>query len=174
MDSNRAQAYARALLQNTTDSLVKQLSAVRQGLRANPQLRQTLSDPTVEFRDKSAQIMALLPADAGPDVKRFLQFLLNEGAVDSLDEIIAELQVMASGGPRKTEAAIVSAVPLTDREKGELQRRISQEVGGDLEFDFAVDPELIGGMVVRVGDRIIDGSVSTKLRQLRESILKAL
>lgn len=174
MDSNRAQAYAKALLQNTTETLVQQLASVRQGLRANPRVRQTLTDPTVEFRDKSAQLMGLLPVDAGPDIKKFLQFVLSEGALDSLDDIISELQAMATGGPRKTEAVIVSAVPLTERERGDLQRRISQDVGGDLEFQYSVDPELIGGMVVRVGDRIIDGSVSTKLRQLRESILKAL
>jgi F-type H+-transporting ATPase subunit delta len=173
-DTNRARVYAQALLQNVTDSLVNQLGAVRQGLRSNPQVMHMLGDPTVEFRDKARRVTELLPAGASQDVQKFVQYLLSENALDDLDQVIAELAHMARGGPRATEAVVTSALPLTEQEQADLRQKLARETGGDLDLTFVVDPELIGGLVVRVGDRVVDASIATRLRQLRESILKAL
>ena len=52
--------------------------------------------------------------------------------------------------------------------------KLTREAGSELELSFNVDPELIGGVIVRVGDRVVDASVAARLRQLRESIMKAL
>ena len=173
-DSNRAQVYAQALLQNVTESVAAQLDAVERGLRGDPGARQALSDPLVEFRDKAARLTGYLPADAYPDVRKFLQYLLSESALDLLGPVAAELHFAASGGQRATEAVITSAIPLTDVEKEKIRQKLTRDVGGDIDYTYLVDPNLIGGMVVRVGDQVIDGSVATRLRQLRESIWNAL
>ena len=86
-DSNRAQVYAQALLQNVTESVAAQLDTVERGLRADPAARQVLADPLVEFRDKAARLTGYLPADAYPDVQRFLQYLLSESALDLLGPV---------------------------------------------------------------------------------------
>jgi F-type H+-transporting ATPase subunit delta len=173
-DSNRARSYAEALLQMLTENVAGQLGSVQAGLKANPDVKQYLGDPTVEFRDKSRRVLDFLPSGASPDTVKFVQYLLSEGAIGDLDQVVVELNSLAKGGPRTTEAVVTSAVPLTDKEQGDMQRKLAHEAGGDLDLSFVVDPDLIGGLVVRVGDRVVDASVATRLRQLRESIYKAL
>jgi len=157
-----------------TENVAGQLGSVQKGLKANPDIKQYLGDPTVEFRDKSRRVLDFLPSGASPETGKFIQYLLSEGAIDQLDQIVAEVNQLARGGPRTTEAVVTSAVPLTAREQADLKLKLMEQAGGDLDLSYVVDPDLIGGLVVRVGDRVIDSSVASRLRQLRESILKAL
>lgn len=173
--TNRAQAYAQALIQIVSENLVSQLEAVHTGVKSNPHMGQYLSDPTVEFRDKMNRVTDLLPQGAGPEMRKFLGLMLNEGGLGDLDQVIAAVNQFARGGPRVTEAVVTSAIPLTAQEQTALREKLTREAGGgELDLSFAVDPDLIGGLVVRVGDRVLDASVASRLRQLRESILKAL
>ena len=173
-DTNRAQAYAQALVQLATETLVKQLESVQKGLQSNPQMGQYLSDPTVEFRDKMNRVTDLLPSGAGPEMRKFLGLMLSEGGLGDLDQVVTEVNQFVRGGPRTTDAVVTSAVPLTAQEQAALREKLSRDAGSNLDLAFEVDPELIGGLVVRVGDRVVDASVASRLRQLRESILKAL
>lgn len=173
-DTNRARAYAEALLRIVTESLVAQLGSVQRGVAANPAVSQYLSDPTVEFRDKMTRVAEFLPPGAAPELRKFLGLMLSEGGVGDLDQVIAELTQLAQGGDRATEAMVRSAVPLTAQEQDALRQKLMREAGSNLDLAFEVDPDLIGGLVVRVGDRVVDASVASRLRQLRESILKAL
>lgn len=173
-DSNRSRAYAQALIQIVTESLVTQLGSLQAGLKSNPDMKNYLSDPTVEFRDKMNRVTDMLPSNASQEMRKFVGYLLDKDGLDHIDGIIGEVNQFAHGGPRTTEAVVTSAVPLTDAEQNEMRRKLTREAGSELELSFNVDPELIGGVVVRVGDRVVDASVAARLRQLRESIMKAL
>ncbi len=173
-DTNRARAYAEALIRIVTESLVAQLGSVQKGVAANPAVSQYLSDPTVEFRDKMNRVAEFLPPGTAPELRKFLGVMLTEGGLGDLDQVVAELTQLAQGGPRATDAVVRSAVPLTAQEQDALRQKLMREAGSNLDLAFEVDPDLIGGLVVRVGDRVVDASVASRLRQLRESILKAL
>ena len=173
-DSTRARTYAQALHQNVVETAAQQLRSVQKGLRANPEVRQVLGDPTVEFRDKARRVLDFLPPGASPDVQKFLQYLLNEGVLDDLDQVIVELEQMGTGGPRVLEGNVTSAVPLTEQEQAALRQKLTAEAGTQLDLTFQVDPDIMGGLVVRVGDRVVDASVATRFRQLKDSITKAL
>jgi ATP synthase F1 delta subunit len=67
-------------------------------------------------------------------------------------------------------AEVTSAVPLTDAERETLEARLRARHGSDLPINFRVDPSILGGLIVRVGDRMVDGSLASKLGQLRQSI----
>ena len=77
---------------------------------------------------------------------------------------------VAAGKTEAQKAEITSAIELTDKEKDQLRKRLTDEYGAGLTFSFSVDPSLMGGLRVRVGDRLIDNSVATRLAALRESI----
>lgn len=173
-DSTRARTYAQALHQNVVEATVRQLRSVQAGLRSNPDVRQVLGDPTVEFRDKARRVLDFLPSGASSDVQKFVQYLLNEGALDDLDQIIVELDQLGTGGPRVLEGSVTSAVPLTDQEQAALREKLTAEAGASLDLTFHVDPEIMGGLIVQVGDRVVDASVATRFRHLKDSITKAL
>lgn len=68
------------------------------------------------------------------------------------------------------KAVVTSALPLTDDEKAVIKKEIAARLGEDVEVDFAVDPNILGGIVIRVGDKVLDGSVAGKLEGLRQSL----
>jgi ATP synthase F1 delta subunit len=70
-------------------------------------------------------------------------------------------------------ARVISAVPLTEEEKQQVQERLIKRFGGDLEFDFRVDPQILGGLIVKVGDEVIDGSLAGKLAAMRAQLSSA-
>lgn len=75
---------------------------------------------------------------------------------------------LASGGPQAVE--ITSALPLTDQEKVLAQQDFSRRLGCDGRVNFRVDPSLLGGLVVRIGDQVVDGSLSGQLEELRQNL----
>jgi ATP synthase F1 delta subunit len=67
-------------------------------------------------------------------------------------------------------AKVTSAIALTDSEKNTLESKLRAQFGNDLSFDYTVDATILGGVVVRVGDKVIDGSVAGKLAALQEKL----
>ncbi|MBS1253739.1 MAG: ATP synthase subunit delta [Anaerolineales bacterium] len=75
------------------------------------------------------------------------------------------------GEESKARAArITSAVQLTEEERSRLEQSLGRRFGDDLQFEYRVDDSILGGVIVRVGDRVIDGSVASKLAALRERL----
>ena len=89
----------------------------------------------------------------------------------SLEHLKATLDELEQAGRRqRVDATVTSAVPLTDDERGALEARLHARYGYDLPITYQVDPAILGGLIVRVGDRYVDGSVATKLGQLRQTL----
>jgi ATP synthase F1 delta subunit len=91
-----------------------------------------------------------------------------------LPEINSALGRVVSGQQEPVKAEITSAVELSEQEKEALRQSLAKQFGGDLSFTFHVDPALLGGLRVRVGDRLIDTSVASRLTALRESLASAV
>jgi ATP synthase F1 delta subunit len=87
-------------------------------------------------------------------------------------DVLRELGDMLRGGDQSA-AHITSAVPLTPDEKHALEAKLQAKFGRALSFDYAVDKALLGGVVAKVGDKIIDGSLATKLNAMQEALLGA-
>lgn len=98
---------------------------------------------------------------------------LLRGAADAvdLDALRSALeQVEHGGGPAPISATVTTAVALTDTERELLETRLRSKHGKDLPIAYRVDPSILGGVIVRVGDRYIDGSVVARLGQLRQEL----
>jgi F-type H+-transporting ATPase subunit delta len=87
-----------------------------------------------------------------------------------LGSILGELEKLARPQAQRRLAVITSAVPLADAERAAIQARLALKFGTDLEFEFDVDAALIGGVRLRIGDQVIDGSVAGKLAALRDRL----
>jgi F-type H+-transporting ATPase subunit delta len=96
--------------------------------------------------------------------------LLEAGQLDQLDAILLEFDQLVRRRPELKLARVTSAVPFTEAEKDAMRAKLTDRFGPDLEFEFKVDASLIGGVYLRVGDQVIDGSVSGKLAALRDRL----
>ncbi len=87
-----------------------------------------------------------------------------------LSQIVGDLNRFAQRDTVGGTAKVTSAVPLTDGEKSALETKMRAQFGKDLQFDYLTDRAILGGVIIRVGDKVIDGSVAGKLAALEEKL----
>jgi F-type H+-transporting ATPase subunit delta len=106
------------------------------------------------------------------EVRAFLSLLLEENRASLLQAIAAAMREMVEEAAGRVRGVVTSARPLEDAELERLRSALSARAQADVILETRVDPELIGGVVARVGDLLFDGSVRTQLESLRESLRK--
>lgn len=170
--SSKAQTYAGVVFEAALEDWLGSLRDVGVAIDRSPGLQTKLASASIPFPEKQEVLAALLPQKMAVPVRNFLMGMLANGDIALLDEVVDELTHMAAaaGGPRPTRAEVTSAVELTDTERQDIQNRLSDEFGANLEFRFAVDPKILGGLIIRVGDKLIDTSVASRLAGLRQSL----
>ncbi len=160
-----AHIYAQALLELATEPWLKGLRLANRRLREQS-LVARLEDPAIPMADKTNLLMSAL-GDTPPQVNVFVRSLVNDGELNKLDAIVAEFETLIVRRSQYVLAHVRSAVPLRADEKKTLEENLARRFGATLEAEYEVDPSLLGGVVVRVGDEVIDGSLAGKLSVLR-------
>lgn len=130
-----------------------------------------LANPALPIEGRSAAVGALLQGTASAPVQNLIQLLLRRGQIEQLPRVAAEFRRLDDARQHLTHATATSASPLTPDEVRALTERLEQSTGGRVALDVAVDPSLLGGLVVRIGDRLIDGSVRGRLERLRNQLI---
>lgn len=130
-----------------------------------------LSNPAIPLNQRSDAITGLLKGTASVPVQNLIQLLLRRGRIEELPRVAAEFRRLDDRRNGITHATATSAAPLTPDEVRALTQRLEQSTGGTIALDVQVDPSLLGGLVVRVGDRLIDGSVRGRLERLRNQLI---
>lgn len=102
-----------------------------------------------------------------PLTRRFLGLLQEKRVLDWLPRIAREYGTLLERGLGRTTAKVASAVPLTEEERERLQTALRRRVGRHIRLEQTVDPDLLGGLVVRVGDLVLDGSLRMRLERVR-------
>jgi F-type H+-transporting ATPase subunit delta len=167
----RPQDYAKAIYDLALEVWTRQLEDIQRALNQDAGLRVALEDTTIAVSERLKRLDRIVPEGMSEGVRKFLGTLLEAGQIDELDSILVELDRLAHHQPELQLAQVTSAVALTAAEQEELRTRLIYRFGADLEFRFEVDESLIGGVRLRVGDQVIDGSVSGKLAAMRDRLV---
>lgn len=130
----------------------------------SPQLG-VLKAPTVAAKDKKALVQRSAPS-LGGRTKAFLDLLIDKKRVNLLPVIVADLGRIADEGAGRVRAYVKSASELSPEELKALTDKLKRFSGKDVVAETKVDPELLGGVVVRMGDLVLDGSIQGKLKNL--------
>lgn len=165
-----ADRYAAAAFQALVESWQKSFAQVYEKLSDDHTLYALLMDGNQPFEKREAELVKALPSDVPKELVNLLKIMVQEDDLDLLPDLPAAFAQVASSKQQPVRADIVSAVELTDDEKQGLREALTKQFGAKLIFHFEVDPSLMGGLRVRVGDKLIDTSVSSRLASLRESV----
>jgi F-type H+-transporting ATPase subunit delta len=128
---------------------------------------EVLRNPTLDRQARQAVLQSLLVQPLPDPVLNLIGLLMWRRRVELLPRVASEFQRLMDLRAGVTSATVTSATPLSDDERRELSDRLVQMTGGPVRLATQVDPALIGGIVVRLGDRLLDGSVRGRLERLR-------
>lgn len=166
----RVNRYAQALWQAQLEIWEKAFGEASKAV-AQKKVAAVLTDSAISAADKGAALEKALPKDFPGDILNLLKVMVDAGDLNLLDAVAGRVANALQSAPANAlKAEVTSAVELSADEKDKIRKRLIAENGEGLTFTFAVDPALMGGLRVRVGDRLVDNSVATRLATLRESI----
>lgn len=167
--------YAEALLGAAKDA--KRVDAVRdefagfvEALRSSDELVDLLRNPQIDPRAKQESLEAVL-SGAEETFLNFVRLVAEKGRAGELDAIHEEWERLLAAEERILELELTTAVELSDEEAAAVVRKIEEASGRKVEATRTVDPDLIGGLVLRAGSVRVDGSVRGRLNSLRDELL---
>jgi F-type H+-transporting ATPase subunit delta len=155
--------YATAVFSQALEPWLTSLGFIRDRLAANPSLVEKLQDSEQPFGERQTALDAIIPADTGQPVRNFMYAMLRDGDIGLLTGVVGELDRMTRGGPLVEVARVTTAFALSDDEKEHFRQKLRANYGDKLEVIFSIDSAILGGAIVQIGDKVIDGSVSTRL-----------
>ena len=130
-----------------------------------------LANPAIPADRRAEVLTELLGGHLSRPVLNLIHLLLRRGRIEEMPRVAAEFRRLDDERQGITHATATSAAPLGVDEIRALTARLEQSTGGRIALDVEVDPSLLGGLIVRVGDRLIDGSVRGRLERLRNLLI---
>ena len=165
--------YASALFDLAVDSRTEDatrtaLHQVRDILVSIPDALATLASPAIPKKERLAMLANAWGASIPEHVAGFLQVLCAHGHIRELSDCVEAFDDLLDTARKLSTATVVSAVALTDAEKQRLQETLEKRLGRTIRLECTVDASLLGGMVVTVDGRVMDGSLKHRLHEIKE------
>lgn len=174
-DVQAAKRYAQAVfdIARTDDTIGQWRSDLHDiaSVLAESELAPRFADGRVATEDR--QRLAERVLDVSPKALNLARVLIAKGRAADARAVADAFNRLADEAEHIVHAQVTSAVPLTDEETALIARRLGEELGATVNVSTSVDPSIVGGLVIRVGDRMIDGSLRTRLRGLRRELMGA-
>jgi F-type H+-transporting ATPase subunit delta len=175
MSDARIEGYARALFEvaraeGTLDEVEDELFRFARSYESSDALRNALTDEMVPAAKRQAIVEDLLGGKATSTTVQLVSMVVGAGRGRDLPAIIDQLVARASSSKNLAVAEVRSAVPLTDDQRARLSAALANATGQQVNLKTIVDPSIIGGIVATVGDTVIDGSVRTRVEQLKSRL----
>ena len=173
-----ARRYARALLaigqeEGQTRRILTEVEQFNKLVAETPLLREMVEAAQINRRDKKAALEATIaPAGFSSATRNFLFLLVDKGRMNILSPIALELRRLLEQfeGIERVEVSV--PMPLTDTQRDLLQSVLERQTAKTVVLEEKVDPDVLGGMVVKVGSTVYDGSARTQIQHIRETIGK--
>jgi len=169
VDGYAAALFAVARAEHALEDVEDELFRVSRTIAGNDRLRSALTDAAVPAEARQALVEEILKG-AKPVTRNLVSFVVGAGRAKELPVIVDAFLAKAAAERQREVAEVTSAVPLDAGQRERLAAALSQATGKQVEVHVIVDPYVLGGLRARIGDRVIDGTVRTRLRQLRDTL----
>ncbi len=175
MSDNRIEGYARGLFEiaraeGTLDEVEDELFRFARSYESSDQLRNALNDELIPPAKRQAIIEDLLGSKATSTTTQLISMVVGSGRTRDLPAIVDNLVARASSAKDLEVAEVRTAVALTADQQTRLAAALTNATGKQVNLKVVVDPSVLGGIVATVGDTVIDGSVRTRIDQLKSRL----
>lgn len=159
--------------QNTLDAVQEEAVAILEIFEQNEELVKLLNHPKISKEEKITVIENIFKGRASDEMVGFLVLIVEKGRYNEICQIFTYFLEQVKEFKRIGVAYVTSATPLTTEQQKKIEEKLlvtTQYIQFEMHFD--VDKSLIGGMVIRIGDRVVDSSIRTKLNQMTQALSK--
>lgn len=173
-----ASKYAEALIkiakpQNRLEAQAEELNLMINQLLSNEELMKILQHPSLSLKNKELLLKDVVRLySLSDDTLNFLLLLLKKGRLKLLDSICLKYQQFVDALQNRCQVEIISAVPLKKSEQEKLISKLSNILQAEIKLKINIDPTILGGLVLHLGDKIIDGSIRRQLFILQKELRK--
>lgn len=178
MSDPQIQGYARAVFEiaraeGNLDEVEDELFRFARLIDREGELRMALTDASRPAAQRQKLIEELLEGKVSSPTALLIGFVVGSGRASQLTEIVSQMLEIAAEEKKHVVAEVTSAIPLDETQRARLAEALSRATGLDVEVHVMVDPSILGGIIAKVKDRLIDGSISGRLEQMREQVSAA-
>ncbi|AFQ46363.1 ATP synthase F1 subunit delta [Desulfosporosinus meridiei] len=174
INGSLARRYSQALFEIASETGLDQidadLSELTKMVEENGEVKDTLLHPHISLSDKKSIMDKLMGDSFGDITRRFLYLLIDRRRADLLPAIQREFTRLADEARQVVEAKVASAIELSATQLDELKKAIVRMTGKEVRLVSEVRAELIGGVLIQIGDRVLDGTVAHSLEKMRENL----
>lgn len=175
MSSGVAKRYARALFEvakerGLIDQIESELKDIVAAVEQNQELSKILTHKQIAQESKEQLLKDLFGAHVAVETLNFLSVLIDNGRELELADCVAAYVAMANEARGIADAVVTTAKRLGEEEVKQLAEQFGKQVNKTLRVQTVVDPAILGGVVVRIGDRLYDGSIKRKLEQFAHQL----
>lgn len=172
-----AKKYSKALfsLAEEKDKFVKfknDLSLIKKAFTEHKEFKNVLFHPRIKIEEKKRIFDRIFEEEISQEIYNFIQLLIDKRRIFYIKAIINQFTDLVNDREKILEIEVVSAIELEKDMKNSLKEKLEKEMNYEVVLNNTVDPEILGGLVLKIGDKIIDGSIQHELNTLSEKIEK--
>lgn len=170
--------YAQAVFnvaraENMVDQVEDELGQLKDEITSNLELKKNLTDPSIENYEKIKVMLEILGDDGSKAIKSFAAMMVILDAIDSFEQTYKDFVELANQLKRQVSIEVISVIELDKKILNEIKENVDKKTGLDVRIKNVLDKNIIGGLVIKIGDKVIDLSIKDKLEDLKNK-LKAL
>lgn len=173
-----SKAYGEALFElaiekNELESIAEQVNVLADAFAENPELIKLLSHPKISKEEKITVIESIFKGRMSDDIVGFLVIIVEKDRGSEIEDILKLFQAKVREYKKIGVALVTSAIELSTEQKQKVEQKLLQQTDYEtFEVEYKVDESLIGGMIIRIGDRVVDSSIRSKLDNLTKELRK--
>ena len=155
-------------------SLAGDVSSFGVMLNGSEDLQKLVDSPLVSSEEQSAALDAVLAkVGSGQIIRNFIALVVRKRRAMALADMVIQFEYLMADARNEVVAQITSAKPLIDTQIQEIKDELAKVLGKTIRIEAEVDPSLLGGLIVKAGSRMVDGSLKTKLNSLKQAMSEA-
>ena len=175
-----SKTYGDALLEianeeKKVDLLLEEVTAVMAILKDNPEFSKLMNNPRISVDEKQTVMSNVVEGRISNELMGFFSMIVNKGRYDHIDEILTYFQDEVKKIKGIGVAYVTTPLELSDTQKKNVEKKLLETAGfKQMEMHYDIDTELVGGMRIRIGDRVVDSSIHTKILKMQQDMMKVM
>lgn len=160
--------FSLAMELHAEEETLSALHLIRESFRNEPEALAMLASPSIPKNERLKVLEDAFAAHLPQHVMGYMHVLCNNGHIREFDDSVKAYEELYNSARKLSTAVVVSAVELSETEKTELQAKLEKRLGRTIRLECSVDDSLLGGLVVQVDGKVIDGSLKHRLQEIKE------